>query len=111
EWTRRAACLLDGPAHRLTGSTSRLASAKRAAARRDWRSCETGLDTTGHHLQSEIGRLRGLMKDLRPPVLDERGLLAALTSLASETRQVSGLRVSVAATAEGGAGLDEELET
>jgi two-component system sensor histidine kinase UhpB len=106
-----AADLHDGPIQRLTGLTIRLESAKRAAARGDWRSCEAGLDTTGHQLQSEIGQLRGLMKDLRPPVLDERGLLAALTSLASETHQAAGLRVSVAATTEDDVGLDEELET
>jgi len=111
ERRRVAADLHDGPIQRLSALTIRLEAAKLAAARQDWDACTAGLQITQENLGTEIGRLRGLMKDLRPPVLDERGLLAALVSLADETEQATGLRVSVSSSPEDGTALDAERET
>ena len=51
------------------------------------------------------------MKDLRPPVLDERGLTVALRGLAEEFRTTSGLRVSVSVPSGHLADLEPERET
>jgi signal transduction histidine kinase len=89
----------------------RLETARGAAAREDWPAYTKALATTQESLQGEVNRLRRLMKDLRPPVLDERGLTVALRGLGQEFRTTSGLRVSVSVPSGHLANLEPERET
>jgi PAS domain S-box-containing protein len=111
ERKRIAANLHDGPIQRLSAVTIRLEMAKMAGARQDWDACSAAIDDAQVNLGTEVGRLRRLMMDLRPPVLNERGLLAALGSLAASTEAESGLRVRVSGSAGDGVSIDEENET
>jgi two-component system, NarL family, sensor histidine kinase UhpB len=111
ERRRLAADLHDGPIQRLSALTVRLETARGAAAREDWPAYTKALATTQESLQGEVNRLRRLMKDLRPPVLDERGLTVALRGLAQEFRTTSGLRVNVSAPWGHLADLEPERET
>src|SRR5262249_42729885 len=111
ERRRLAADLHDGPIQRLSALTVRLETARGAAAREDWPACTRALEATQESLQGEVNRLRRLMKDLRPPVLDERGLTVALRGLAEEVRVTSGLMVHVTAPAGHLTDLEPERET
>jgi signal transduction histidine kinase len=95
----------------LAAVTIRLEMAKMAGARQDWEACAAAIDDAQVNLGTEVGRLRRLMMDLRPPVLNERGLFAALGSLAASTEAESGVRVRVSGSAEEGVGMAEENET
>lgn len=111
ERRRLAADLHDGPIQRISALTVRLETARLAAAREDWAACTRALALTQENLQGEVNRLRRLMKDLRPPVLDERGLTVALRGLAEEVRSSSGLRVTVSAPSGHLPDLEPERET
>jgi two-component system sensor histidine kinase UhpB len=111
ERRRLAADLHDGPIQRLSALTVRLETARGAVAREDWPAYTKALATTQESLQGEVNRLRRLMKDLRPPVLDERGLTVALRGLAQEFRTTSGLRVGVSVPSGHLADLEPERET
>jgi signal transduction histidine kinase len=50
------------------------------------------LETTRHQLSGEIADLRRLMGDLRPPVLDEGGLCAAIVDYANAFAARTGIR-------------------
>jgi signal transduction histidine kinase len=111
ERTRLAGDLHDGPIQRLSALTYGLEVAKRAASRGEWERCATALDSAERTLEGEIGHLRRLMSDLRPPVLDQRGLSPALVDLAAEVQARSGMTVTATPTGEAAGGLSDEGET
>jgi signal transduction histidine kinase len=109
ERTRLAAELHDGPIQHLSALAYELeAACVRLVSGR----VDGGIQSvrkTQDRLQREVGELRRLMVDLRPPVLDEVGLEAALRDhvAAFERRTGIGCTVDVALAER----LDPELET
>ena len=73
-----AADLHDGPIQRLTTVGLMLDRATIAARRGDDANAGSRLDGARTELQAEIAGLRRMMAGLRPPVLDEGGLAAAI---------------------------------
>ncbi len=65
-------------------------------------------------IEHEIGNLRSIITDLRPPALDELGLRAAIESLLDRHHDRSGIAVehdlAIARLSAGGERLEEELE-
>jgi signal transduction histidine kinase len=91
ERTRMAAELHDGPIQRLTALGYGLDEARIAIELGDARH---GLDLLGGAHQvvaGEIEELRRLMTSLRPPVLDERGLVLALRDLLDSFQRHTGI--------------------
>lgn len=88
ERTRLAAELHDGPVQSLTGLAFRLAEA-RLLMNQKHLDAEATLDSLETGLSEEIGGIRRLMAELRPPALDERGLSAALRDHVSDFSQHS----------------------
>jgi signal transduction histidine kinase len=91
ERTRMAAELHDGPIQRLTALGYGLDEARIAIELGDVRH---GLDMLGGAHQvvaGEIEELRRLMTSLRPPVLDERGLVLALRDLLDSFQRHTGI--------------------
>lgn len=73
-----AADLHDGPIQKLTGLQLQLELAALRLERDDRTAATAVLDEAQGRLAGEIRSLRRMMTDLRPPVLSERGLEAAL---------------------------------
>jgi signal transduction histidine kinase len=63
------------------------------------------------HVADEIANLRGIITDLRPPVLDEIGLRPALEALAERTQSTHGLEVGTTMDLGENPRLAPELET
>jgi signal transduction histidine kinase len=100
ERTRMAAELHDGPIQRLTALGYGLDEARIAIELGDVRH---GLDMLGGAHQvvaGEIGELRRLMTSLRPPVLDERGLVLALRDLLDSFQRHTGIATELMGTNE-----------
>ena len=100
ERTRIAAELHDGPIQRLTALGYGLDEARMAIEFGDIRH---GLDMLGgaHQvLSGEIDELRRLMTALRPPVLDERGLVLALRDLLDSFQRRTGIASSLMGASE-----------
>ncbi|GEM_PF-1887456 len=95
ERTRIAADLHDGPIQRLTALAVRLEVARMATGRKDTHRAREAIDDVQSQVSEEIERLRRLMSDLRPPALDERGLLDALRDYATTLQRTTGLEVVV----------------
>lgn len=87
-----AADLHDGPIQRLTAIGMMLDRATLAGRRQDLMSLDSRLDDAKGELQHEIAALRRMMAGLRPPVLDERGLAAAI----ADHVRAEGLRLGIA---------------
>jgi signal transduction histidine kinase len=81
ERIRIASELHDGPVQRLAALGYLLDRASRMGSRGDAGRTVELLDEALVELRREIGGLRRLMSDLRPPVLDESGLYNALRDL------------------------------
>ncbi|MBI4259290.1 MAG: PAS domain-containing protein [Actinobacteria bacterium] len=99
ERTRTAVELHDGPIQGLTAVQLQLETARRMVETGDPSAWEIVALQAQDGLTREIERLRSLMHDLRPPVLDRGGLVAALHQLAAGSRQRAEPRVSVRAGA------------
>jgi signal transduction histidine kinase len=110
ERRRIAAELHDGPIQRLSVQTISMETAKCLLASGDLGAATRLLDGAQEAVGDEISKLRGLMTDLRPPVLDERGLPAALNFLAHVTQSRYGLAVQVHDATDGDLGMDRESE-
>jgi signal transduction histidine kinase len=109
ERTRMAAELHDGPIQRLTALGYGLDEARIAVELGDIRH---GLDMlSGAHqvLSSEIDELRRLMTQLRPPVLDARGLVLALRDLLDSFQRHTGIATDLMGASE--VRLDPDVET
>jgi len=114
ERTRMAGDLHDGPVQRLTALTLRLEVARMAASRGDPQAAQdavTAIANVQGQIGEEINLLRQLMSELRPPVLDQRGLMDALRDYAASLEAGTGLVVSVEAGAETLDGASPEVET
>lgn len=109
ERIRIAGDLHDGPIQRLTTMGYDLARAHRWLEKRETAKGMEILEATQQQLSEEINGLREMMAELRPPVLDEVGLEAALR----EHMKLFGNRAGVRCELESSVGgrLDPELET
>ena len=87
--------LHDGLGPALGGVVFRLESAKLLVTR-DPAAATAHIDATTHHVQEVVADVRRLVHDLRPPALDDRGLVGALAQLA-EGLSTDGLAVRVEA--------------
>jgi PAS domain S-box-containing protein len=79
ERKRVAAELHDGPVQHLTAFDVKLESLRDRVAREDAEGAGRLVDQLQGQLRNEISELRKMMTELRPPMLDERGLSAALS--------------------------------
>ncbi|HEX6886803.1 MAG TPA: sensor histidine kinase [Candidatus Nanopelagicales bacterium] len=104
-----AANLHDGPIQRLAGVSLMLDRALLRLDRGDPVMAGELLERGQGELQTEVDALRGMMSELRPPVLDEAGFEAGLRDLVADFTR----RTGVAAAVSGGlAGpLESETET
>jgi signal transduction histidine kinase len=73
--------LHDGLGPSLSGVVFRLESAK-LLVERDPAAAVAHIDATSGHVQEVVADVRRLVHDLRPPALDDRGLVGALAQLA-----------------------------
>ena len=87
--------LHDGLGPALAGVVFRLESA-RLLVDRDPSAAAAHIEATSDHVQDVVADVRRLVLDLRPPALDDRGLVGALQQQA-ETVSTGGLRVLVEA--------------
>jgi len=78
ERKRVAAELHDGPVQHLTALDLRLESLRQRLGSEDASAAAELLDRLQDRLRGEVKELRRMMAGLRPPMLDERGLPAAL---------------------------------
>ncbi len=95
--SRIAADLHDGPVQEFSRLAIALDIAKRHLDRGDF---QQGLDTLSEvrrSLSAEVLRLRLLMTELRPPVLEERGLPDAIQTFARAFENETGIKVFVEA--------------
>ena len=99
ERARIAANLHDGPIQRLTGLGYATALARLHVERGETADSSRILDGLEAEIGVEVKALRQLMIELRPPVLDELGLPAALSDCADEFERRSGARCSFRTTA------------
>ncbi|HZD01865.1 MAG TPA: sensor histidine kinase [Actinomycetes bacterium] len=109
ERSRIAAELHDGPIQRLTALGYGLDEARIAL---EVGNVPHGLDVLGaaHHvLATEIEELRRLMSALRPPVLDQRGLVLALRDLIDAFQRQTGIACTLMGTRD--VRLDPDRET
>jgi PAS domain S-box-containing protein len=109
ERTRLAAELHDGPIQRLARVGYVLERGAMQLERGDAGKAKELVTQAHADLAEEIVALRQTMKHLRPPVLDERGLSAALHDLAGATTKDTNVRVEVDVTLR--ERLEESLET
>ena len=109
ERTRLAAELHDGPIQRLTTMGYDLARSHRWFEKRDMDKVLSILESSQTQLSSEINGLRELMASLRPPVLDEVGLEAALREHVKTFTNRHGIACNIETAL--GRRLEPEIET
>lgn len=109
ERVRVAGELHDGPIQRLISLGYLLSLVRLQIERSELEQGKTGLQEAEEKLSGTIQELRRLMVALRPPVLDERGVEAALRDLAEGFTRQWGVPCSLEASLNGR--LDGELET
>ncbi|HEY2543058.1 MAG TPA: sensor histidine kinase [Gaiellaceae bacterium] len=85
ERRRIAADLHDGPVQRLTATAFALDLLANRIARGELESAEEDLRDVREALAAQMHSLRRLMTELRPPVLDEGGVAAAIANRAVQT--------------------------
>jgi signal transduction histidine kinase len=78
ERTRIASDLHDGPVQQLAILSYNAHRARKQLSNENYQAVDTLLDKVERSLEGEVVVLRRLMSDLRPPVLDNRGLAEAL---------------------------------
>jgi PAS domain S-box-containing protein len=109
ERTRLAAELHDGPIQRLTTMGYDLARSHRWLEKHELERGLAILESSQQQLSSEINGLRELMASLRPPVLDEVGLEAALREHVKTFMNRHGIVCSLETALD--RRLDPEIET
>jgi two-component system NarL family sensor kinase len=97
ERMRLAADLHDGPIQQLTAIAMRVDRATSRLGRGDADGAAALLDDVRSGLTTEMASLRRLMSELRPPVIDERGIGAALRDCAAQVLGESGVSFAVSA--------------
>jgi len=95
ERNRVARDLHDGPIQGISAAALSLEAVKMMLAAGDVEKAENMLAAITTELSEEAENLRGLMSNLRPPLLDERGLVAAVRELGSKFGKDQGVKVSV----------------
>ncbi|MGH2730222.1 MAG: sensor histidine kinase [Actinomycetota bacterium] len=90
-----AADLHDGPIQGLTVLGLNLDLLHMDLQERATESDLNSLEEMRHRMSTEVDALRELMAELRPPMLDERGLVSALVEYAEQLEIRSGLACSV----------------
>jgi signal transduction histidine kinase len=95
ERIRLAADLHDGPIQRLAGAAYTADLSRRRVARGDLSGAQELLASLEDDIRLEVGTLRRVMTDLRPPALDEWGLAAALADHAALFQQRTGITCAV----------------
>jgi signal transduction histidine kinase len=91
ERTRLSAELHDGPVQRLSAVLVGLDRVRLRLVRGDVQDAIALLAQGQQRVSDEVRDLRQLMAELRPPILDERGLDAALTGYVREFEQQTGI--------------------
>jgi signal transduction histidine kinase len=109
EQIRIAAELHDGPIQRLTALGYQLEEAALTLRAGDSHYARELLGGAQQGLSGEIGELRGLMATLRPPVLDERGLVLALVDKLEAFERRTGIVCTLQRDHNGR--LEPEIET
>jgi two-component system NarL family sensor kinase len=104
-----AAELHDGPIQRLAGLGYRLERARNRLDRGNAEGASALLGELQDGLSEETRRLREMMAELRPPVLDQRGLDSALRDHAAAFERSWGVGCSVRASLD--QRLDPDIET
>jgi PAS domain S-box-containing protein len=77
----------DGLAQQLTGALLKLQSLETISKMRDLPAARSILDDVLHLIHECVAEARRLIGGLRPPILDESGIVAAIEYLCSERRQ------------------------
>jgi PAS domain S-box-containing protein len=95
ERIRVASELHDGPVQHLTALDMRLEALRMRLDVADVPAEAYGAERVQEQLRAEINGLRRMMKELRPPALDERGLEAALRDYVGRVAAEHGLEGSV----------------
>ncbi|HYU57770.1 MAG TPA: PAS domain-containing sensor histidine kinase, partial [Actinomycetota bacterium] len=95
ERKRVAAELHDGPVQHLTAFDVRLESLRARVERADTAGAAGLLDQLQERLRKEVQELRKMLVGLRPPMLDERGLPAALLEHLTAVERDAGIRCSL----------------
>jgi signal transduction histidine kinase len=109
ERMRVAGDLHDGPIQKLTVATMRLELLASQIARGELEQAQASARRIREDLVGEMDSLRRLMSNLRPPVLDERGVTPALGDCVRQVLDVPELEVRIESSVEGR--LAPELET
>jgi len=109
ERIRIAAELHDGPVQRVARLGYGLERIRLKLSRGDVEGAEEVLESVQAETFEEVKELRGMMSQLRPPVLDQRGLEEALRDRAAEVERDSGVTCVVNAMLD--RRLDSSLET
>jgi signal transduction histidine kinase len=109
ERVRVAGDLHDGPVQRLTGVGHVVELARSRFDRGEVAASQELLGSVEEGIFNEVGALRRVMAELRPPVLDDFGLPAALRGYAAGFQDRSGVECIVLARP--GTRLDPPLET
>jgi signal transduction histidine kinase len=97
ERIRLAADLHDGPIQRLSGVAYTADLSRRRVTRGDLAGGQELLDSLEEDIRGEVAALRRVMVELRPPALDEWGLVAALGDHAATFHQQTGIACTVEA--------------
>ncbi len=95
ERQRIALELHDEPIQALTFLGIRLSAGRSFVERGDSERCLTILAEVEDRLNEETQRLRQLMSELHPPVLDERGVASAIRDYAAGLRRETGINIQV----------------
>lgn len=87
--------LHDGPVQALSFLATRIGAARKFASRGETERAERILGEVETTLSHEVQGLRQLMTDLRPPSLEERGLVEAVRDLGQGMLREAGVRLTV----------------
>ncbi len=98
ERRRLAFDLHDGPLQALSFLANRIAAARKFTQRAETERAEKILREVEQALSVEVQELRVRMMELRPPALEERGLVEAIRDLAVSTSREGGLEVDISGT-------------
>ena len=109
ERNRIARDLHDGPVQGISAAALSLEAARLMVEKGDSTQAAKMLQSISSELSEEALNLRRVMSDLRPPVLEERGLIPAVYELSARVQRELGIPVRVQALSN--SEVPEEIET